>query len=73
MGYAVDRVELPRCIRQSTMASRVTVPQSWHHEPPFVDQEAESVDGQLARKCLLPVHEIADEDKEHDEDVKVHG
>jgi hypothetical protein len=49
------------------------VNRSRHNEPPFVNQETESVNGQLTRERLLSIHKVADEDEEHDEDVKVHG
>jgi hypothetical protein len=45
---------------------------SRHDEPPLVNQEAHPFNYQLTRKGLLPVHEVANEDKEHDEDVEVH-
>jgi hypothetical protein len=45
---------------------------SWHDESPLVDQEAHALNDQLTRKGLLAIHEVADEDKEHDEDVEVH-
>lgn len=45
---------------------------SRHDEPPLVDQKAESLDDQLAGKSLLPVHEVADENEEHDKYVEVH-
>ena len=46
---------------------------SMHDEAPLVEQEAQAVNSQLARKRLLSVHKVADEDKEHDEDIQVHG
>lgn len=47
-------------------------PFSGHDEAPFVDQDAHAVEDQLAGKCLLAVHKVADEDEEHDEDVEMH-
>ena len=45
---------------------------SWQKEPPFVEQEAKPIDSELARKGLLAIHKVADQDKEHDEDVEMH-
>jgi hypothetical protein len=53
--YAIDK--LPR--------------RSRHDEPPFIEQETKAVNNQLAWESLLPVHEVADQNEEDDEDVQV--
>lgn len=44
---------------------------SRQEEPPFVQQELKPVQEKLAWEGLLPVHEVADEYEEHDEDVEM--
>jgi hypothetical protein len=65
VGVSDDRVLLSSSIAYHYL--------SWHDESPLVDQEAHPLNDQLARKGLLSVHEVADQDEEHDEDVEVHG
>jgi hypothetical protein len=45
---------------------------SRHYEPPLIDQEAHPLNNQLIRESLLPIHKVADQYEEHDEDVEVH-
>jgi hypothetical protein len=53
--------------------SNVPCPElSRHDESPLVNQEAHPLNDQLTREGLLSVHEVTDEDKEHNEDVEVH-
>jgi hypothetical protein len=45
---------------------------SRHDEPPFVQQNAKTIQNQLTWKSLLPVHEVADEDEEDNKYVEVY-
>jgi hypothetical protein len=42
---------------------------SRHDESPFIEQEAEAVQNQLTWESLLPVHKVADQNEEYDEDI----
>ena len=45
---------------------------SRHDESPLVNQKAKPLNDQLGWEGLLAVHKIADQNEEHDKNVKVH-
>jgi hypothetical protein len=53
-------------------SQRCSPRRSWHVEPPLVEQEAKTVQEQLAGESLVAIHEVADQDEEDDEDIQMH-
>lgn len=50
----------------------IWVAASGHDEAPFVQEKAKSIQHQVAWERLLTIHKVADQNKEHDEDVQMH-